>query len=96
MTDDAPTDAGMTWRPCRCARCATAFDCGAALPADGPGCWCVTLPALPAPARDAGGAMLAGCLCPACLREEIARQRSIEDVAAGWPAAALIARDDAQ
>lgn len=96
MTDDAPMDTGTAWRPSRCARCAARFDCGAALPADGPGCWCVTLPALPAPARGADGATLAGCLCPACLREEIARQRSVAGGAAGWTTAGPSPRDDAQ
>jgi hypothetical protein len=47
-----------------CVRCRAEFGCGAA----GPGpCWCADLPAV-MPLSDAG------CLCPPCLKAEIARR----------------------
>lgn len=49
-----------------CARCGTAFDCGA-----GAGdCWCAH-EAYRLPLTEAGKAE--GCLCPACLRREAQR-----------------------
>jgi hypothetical protein len=48
-----------------CARCGTAFDCGA-----GSGdCWCAHEP-YRLPLTEAGAAE--GCLCPACLRQAAA------------------------
>jgi hypothetical protein len=50
-------------RPKTCARCGTAFDCGA-----GTGdCWCAHEP-YRLPLTEAGAAE--GCLCPQCLRQE--------------------------
>jgi hypothetical protein len=48
-----------------CTRCGTTFICGALVEqaAGEPRCWCMALPALPAP--DASRS----CYCPACLRE---------------------------
>ena len=46
-----------------CSRCGTAFGCGR----DAPGCWCTSLPPLPANAIDGS----ADCLCPRCLAAEV-------------------------
>jgi uncharacterized protein len=51
-----------------CARCGAVFDCGTA--GKNGGCWCMDEQVrLPMP--EAGGG---DCLCPACLREAIAKQ----------------------
>lgn len=44
-----------------CPRCGGVFVCGMA--AGEPGCWCAALPPLPIDPS------IAGCLCPACLKE---------------------------
>jgi|SRR5579862_7263734 len=50
-----------------CSQCGVAFHCGSE--GEGVKCWCDDLPKLfPDTERD--------CLCPACLRDAIARQRS--------------------
>ncbi|MBN3759966.1 cysteine-rich CWC family protein [Burkholderia sp. Ac-20365] len=51
----------------RCPRCRRVFDCGAR--GERSACWCVSMPALPAEALEAG----TGCLCPECLADAIAR-----------------------
>jgi nicotinate-nucleotide--dimethylbenzimidazole phosphoribosyltransferase len=61
LTDPSPGG------PDRCAACGAPFGCGLAAPG---GCWCATLPALRTIA-PAGGR----CLCPACLRRALERER---------------------
>jgi hypothetical protein len=56
-----------------CSRCGVEFSCGVV---DGPSaeaCWCMALPAVAAEnvLRDADG-NLQRCLCPACLRVQLA------------------------
>jgi hypothetical protein len=50
-----------------CSRCGTAFRCGSL--AGDARCWCASLPQLPVERLKSG----IGCLCPACLAEEIGR-----------------------
>lgn len=49
----------------KCLRCAAEFPCGPA--SEKEPCWCASLPAV-MPMSEAG------CLCPKCLKEEIARR----------------------
>jgi hypothetical protein len=58
---------GTPARPKTCARCGTVFGCRA----ETGGCWCADEPVyLPMPAPGASE----DCMCPACLRAEIARR----------------------
>lgn len=52
-----------------CARCGATFECG--MKAGVERCWCADLPPI------APSAAFAGCLCPACLRSEIATRRRL-------------------
>jgi hypothetical protein len=63
----------------RCPRCRRVFDCGARGGREA--CWCVSMPAMPTEALDAG----TGCLCPECLADAIARTRAVEGSAAPAP-----------
>jgi len=54
----------------RCPNCRRTFDCGAR--GDRAGCWCMSMPSLPAAALDASS----GCLCPECLAAAIARNQA--------------------
>ncbi|WP_109479028.1 cysteine-rich CWC family protein [Paraburkholderia sp. C35] len=63
----------------RCPRCRRVFDCGAR--GDRSGCWCMSMPALPAETLDPG----MSCLCPECLAAAIARTRATEGNAAPAP-----------
>jgi hypothetical protein len=63
----------------RCPRCRRVFDCGARGGREA--CWCVSMPAMPTEALDAG----TGCLCPECLADAIARTRAMEGSAAPAP-----------
>ncbi|SOE83012.1 Cysteine-rich CWC [Caballeronia arationis] len=53
-----------------CSRCGAAFRCGSL--AGDARCWCASMPELPLARLRSG----AGCLCPACLAEEIRRAGS--------------------
>lgn len=55
--------------PKRCPECGTTFECLAHCGANT--CWCMALPPLPMPTDAA-----ADCLCPKCLRAEIARAQA--------------------
>jgi hypothetical protein len=62
-----------------CTRCGAGFGCAMADGLDEP-CWCTRLPPvvpLPGAASEAPGMpIFAGCWCPACLAEHIARASS--------------------
>ncbi|HLB15074.1 MAG TPA: cysteine-rich CWC family protein [Burkholderiales bacterium] len=49
-----------------CARCGATFECG--MKAGVERCWCADLP------RIAPDGTLAGCLCPRCLKEQVAQR----------------------
>ena len=52
----------------RCSRCDSAFSCG--MLAGVQSCWCARLPPIaPVPGR--------GCLCPACLEEELRQSKNV-------------------
>jgi hypothetical protein len=54
----------------RCSKCGSLMDC------DPGNCWCDKLPSL----RELEAGV--GCLCPACLQEQLARQATAEKMAA--------------
>ena len=74
---DRTSPAGVPAARETCSRCGASFGCGM-----GQGsCWCAELPPLmPVPrsgeASADGDGDPASCLCPPCLREEIARRQA--------------------
>jgi hypothetical protein len=53
----------------RCARCGAEFCCG--MTEGKSSCWCAELPAVMPVPKEGEGA----CLCPSCLREDVAKAR---------------------